>query len=117
MSDTADQQTNKPLGSDTAQALEAALKRLQLHLREAEVQAPMQIFQMIEELRGMVRSDSAKAKEGLTNALKRIAASEEEFLDWLELDWQLLERKLLKALSLAADPSQLDPDAWRKTKD
>ena len=99
---------------DAAQAIERNLTRLGLHLREAEVQAPMQIFQMIEELRSWISSDSDKARKGLLDALKRLGASEEEFLDWMQLDLQQLERKLMNALTDATDPSRVDLAAWRK---
>ncbi len=102
------------LSGDLARQIRQTLKRLRMHLHEAEVQAPAQIFQMIEELRSLVANDTQKARQNLHTALQRLGASEEEFLEWLELDVQLLERKLLKALALAADPSKVDLDAWRK---
>lgn len=99
---------------DAAQAIERNLNKLGLHLRQAEVQAPMQIFQMIEELRSRLTNDSDKARKELLETLKRLGASEEEFLDWLQLDLQQLERKLMNALKQATDPSRVDLAAWRK---
>ncbi len=114
MSDNMSDNLGQQITQDAAATIEGHLKRLRLHLREAEVQAPMQVFQMIEELRNWIASDTDKARKGLLDALKRFGASEEEFLDWLQLDLQQLERKLLNAISQAADPSRVDLAAWRK---
>lgn len=102
--------------ADAAETLQRSLKRLRQQLREAECQAPPPIFQMLEELRLTIAEDSDKARHKLREKLHSLGASEEEFLEWLQLDVRLLEQKLIKALSLAADPSKVDLAAWRKAE-
>ena len=99
--------------SEFVQSLEKTLQRLRLRLREAEVQAPMQIFQIIEELRSLVSTDTEKARDKLLEALQGLAASEEEFFDWLQLDIQQLESKLLDVLSKTTDSSRVDLATWK----
>lgn len=102
------------LGGEIAEKLERSLNRLRQQLREAECSAPPPLFQMLEELRLIIAEDSDKARQRVQELLQSMGASEEEFLDWLRLDIELLEKKLLSAMSLAADPSQIDLAFWRQ---
>ena len=100
---------------ETANRLQQSLERLQQRLQEAEYQAPPPIYQKIEALRELLREDSEAAREKTMDLLKQIGTSESEFLDWLQQDVERLEQRLIQALGLAADPTQVDLARLRQT--
>ncbi|MGB1581624.1 MAG: hypothetical protein ACPHER_08965 [Nevskiales bacterium] len=104
------------LSRQTAEALEQSLQRWQERLSEAELKAPPRLYQMIEALREIVAEDSRRAREQLMETLTRIGSSEQEFLGWLEQDFQTLEQELLTALSKTADPTTVELAKLRAAK-
>lgn len=104
------------LSRATAEALQHSLERWQQRLHEAEVQAPANIYRMIEALREVVSQDSRKARQQVLDILTRMGTSEAEFLDWLEQDFELLEKRLFTALGVAADPTALELDRLRRSR-
>ncbi|MDX1497363.1 MAG: hypothetical protein R3352_07400 [Salinisphaeraceae bacterium] len=101
------------LSRQTAEALEQRLQRWQERLNEVETQAPPRVYQMIEALREVVTEDSRKAREKVVEILTQIGTTENEFLSWLEQDFQLLEEQLFTALTKAADPTTVELEKLR----